>query len=87
MSRLALRIDSIERVDEDLKERIREAAMDVRLECARHINALIEHIEVDGPPLERADVIHLLVELWGAIMDDESRGEPDWIPLPKANSA
>ena len=79
-SRISLSIDSIERVDEDLSQRIREAALDVRLDCVREINRLVERIDADGPPLSRAEVIAMLVELWGAIMDGEHPPPPDWVP-------
>ena len=78
---VALVIDSIEKVDEDVSQRIREAAMDVRLDCVRQINELCESIDVDGPPMPRAEVVRLLVDLWGRVMDGEEAPPADWLML------
>ncbi len=81
--RVSLAIDSIEKVDEDVRARIREAAMDVRLECVREINRLCERIDAEGPPIPRTQVLEMLVDLWGRIMDGEE-SPPDAWSLPPA---
>lgn len=81
IQRVSLAIDSIEKVDEDVRTRIREAAMDVRLQCAREINRLCEQLDVNGPPIPSARVVELLVELWGRIMDGEQAPPADWMLL------
>ena len=81
INRVSLAIDSIEKVDEDVRERIREAAMDVRLECVREINKLCEQLDAGGPPIPSARVIEMLVELWGRIMDGEGAPPADWMLL------
>jgi hypothetical protein len=81
MNRILLAIDSIEKVDEDVRARIREAAMDVRLQCVREINLLCEQIDASGPPIPSARVIEMLVELWGRIMDGEQAPPADWMVL------
>jgi hypothetical protein len=81
MNRVSLAIDSIEKVDEDVRARIREAAMDVRLQCVREINRLCESIDVNGPPIARAHVVEMLVGLWGRIMDGEDAPPADWMLL------
>jgi hypothetical protein len=81
MSRVALAIDSIEKVDEDVRTRIREAAMDVRLQCVREINRVCESLDVNGPPIPSARVVEMLVELWGRIMDGEDKPPADWMML------
>jgi hypothetical protein len=81
MGRVGLAIDSIEKVDEDVRARIREAAMDVRLQCVREINRVCESLDVNGPPIPRARVVEMLVELWGRIMDGEDKPPADWMML------
>ena len=81
MNRVLLAIDSIEKVDEDVRARIREAAMDVRLQCVREINKLCEQIDPHGPPIPSARVTEMLVELWGRIMDGEEAPPADWMML------
>ena len=81
MNRVSLSIDSIEKVDEDVRARIREAAMDVRLQCVREINRLCESLDVNGPPIPSARVVEMLVELWGRIMDGEQAPPADWMLL------
>jgi hypothetical protein len=81
MNRVLLAIDSIEKVDEDVRARIREAAMDVRLQCVREINRLCESLDVNGPPIPSARVVELLVELWGRVMDGEDAPPADWMLL------
>jgi len=81
LSRVSLAIDSIEKVDEDVGARIREAAMDVRLQCVREINRLCEQLDVNGPPIPGARVVEMLVDLWGRIMDGEQTPPADWMLL------
>jgi hypothetical protein len=81
MNRVSLTIDSIEKVDEDVRARIREAAMDVRLQCVREINRLCESLDVNGPPIPSARVVEMLVELWGRVMDGEQAPPADWMLL------
>lgn len=81
MNRVLLSIDSIEKVDEDVRARIREAAMDVRLQCVREINKLCEQLDPGGPPIPSARVIEMLVELWGRVMDGEEAPPADWMVL------
>jgi len=76
-----LAIDSIEKVDEDVRARIREAAMDVRLQCVREINKLCEQLDPNGPPIPAARVVEMLVELWGRIMDGEHEPPAHWLLL------
>ena len=72
---LRLKIDSIEKVGEDLAERLRAADRDARLDCVRHINRLCARYEGDGPPVARQEVVAMLVDLWGAVMDGEGSFE------------
>jgi hypothetical protein len=81
MHRISLAIDSIEKVDEEVRQRIREAALDVRLQCVREINKLCEQIDPAGPPLPGTRVIEMLVELWGRVMDGEEAPPADWMLL------
>jgi hypothetical protein len=81
MNRISLAIDSIEKVDEHVRERIREAAMDVRLQCVREINRLCEQLDPGGPPIPVSRVIEMLIELWGRVMDGEDAPPPDWMLL------
>jgi len=81
INRVSLAIDSIEKVDEDVRARIREASMDVRLQCAREINLVCESLDVNGPPIPSARVVEMLVELWGRIMDAEDAPPADWMLL------
>ena len=81
MNRVLLSIDSIEKVDEDVRARIREAAMDVRLQCVREINKLCEQIDPNGPPIPSARVVEILVDLWGRVMDGEEAPPADWMLL------
>jgi len=81
MNRVSLTIDSIEKVDEEVRTRIREAAMDVRLQCVREINKLCEHLDANGPPIPSARVVEMLVELWGRVMDGEEAPPADWLLL------
>jgi hypothetical protein len=81
MNRVSLSIDSIEKVDEDVRARIREAAMDVRLQCVREINRLCESLDVNGPPIPSARVVEMLVDLWGRVMDGEQAPPADWMLL------
>jgi hypothetical protein len=81
MNRISLAIDSIEKVDEDVRARIREAAMDVRLQCVREINKLCEQLDPSGPPIPSARVVEMLVDLWGRVMDGEDAPPADWMVL------